>query len=143
MITGMNHTGFVVKDLDKAIEFYRDVVGLTVVTTREREGEPISQVVGYENSRIKVALLGKGRGHLVELVQYIHPTGSERPSEERNTLGAAHLAFDAEDIEQTYQYLIGHGARSLNPPQELSASRKVCYLQDPDGNWLELIEDSS
>ena len=143
MITGMNHTGFVVKDLDKSIEFYRDVVGLTVVATREREGGPISQVVGYENSRIKVALLGKGEGHLVELVQYMHPEGSERPSEERNTLGATHLAFDVEDIEQTYQYLIGNGARSLNPPQELSTSRKVCYLQDPDGNWLELIEDSS
>lgn len=143
MVIGMNHTGFVVKDLDKSVDFYRKVVGLNVVATREREGWPISQVVGYENSRIKVALLGKGDGHLVELIQYIHPTGSERPSNERNTLGATHLAFDVEDIGQTYQHLISQGAQSLNPPVEVAPGRTVCYLQDPDGNWIELIEDRS
>ena len=26
MITGMNHTGFVVRNLDKAVEFYRQVL---------------------------------------------------------------------------------------------------------------------
>ena len=143
MVIGMNHTGFVVKDLDKSVDFYQNVVGLKVVATREREGWPISQVVGYENSHIKVALLGKGDGHLVELVQYIHPTGSERPSNERNTLGATHLAFDVEDIGRTYQHLISHGAQSLNPPVEVAPGRTVCYLQDPDGNWIELIEDRS
>ena len=103
MITGMYHTGFVVKDLDKAVEFYRDVVGLTAVASRERVGKSISQVVGYENTHLKIAFLNTGNGHNLELIQYVHPAGSDWPSDERNTLGAAHLAFYVDDIEQTHQ----------------------------------------
>lgn len=94
MITGMNHTGFVVRDLDKAVEFYRDVLGLQVVRTVDREGTPISQVVGYENTHLKGVILSVGNGHALELIQYIRPQGAERPTEERNTLGASHLAFN-------------------------------------------------
>ena len=140
MITRMNHTGFVVRDLDKAVAFYRDVVGLEVRVTREREGVPISQMLGYKNTHIKAALLSTADGHVLELIQYISPPGSERPSNERNTLGASHLAFDVEDIDQTYDGLIRRGAIELHPPVQLTATRRACYFQDPDGNWLELIE---
>lgn len=143
MITGMNHTGIVVRDLEKSVDFYRQGLGLKVVVRRERQGQPISQVVGYENSRIKVALLGNGAGHLVELIQYINPVGPERYSDDRNVMGSTHLAFDVEDIEETYQHLIRHGGQKLNPPVEMVPGRKVSYLQDPDGNWIELIEDIS
>ena len=34
------------------------------------------------------------------------------------------------------------GAVGLNPPVEGAPGRKVCYMQDPDGNWIELIESS-
>ena len=140
MITGMYHTGFVVKDLDKAVEFYRDVVGLTAIASRERVGKPISQVVGYENTHLKIAFLNTGNGHNLELIQYVHPIGSDRPSDERNTLGAAHLAFYVDDIEQTHRDLVSRGAGKLNPPVEVAPGRKACYLQDPDRNWIELVE---
>ena len=45
MITGMNHTGFVVKDLERSVEFYSEVVGLQVVARREREGASISRLL--------------------------------------------------------------------------------------------------
>ena len=40
MIKSMHHTGLVVRDLDAAVQFYRDVVGLSIETTRERKGPP-------------------------------------------------------------------------------------------------------
>ena len=140
MITSMNHTGFVVADLDKAVAFYRDAMGLAVDVTRERKGGPITQVVGYEDAHLKIALLSMGNGHTLELIQYVHPKGTARPTDERNHLGATHLAFNVEDMEQTVEHLIGHGAQGLNPPVEVMPGRKVCYLQDPDGNWIELLE---
>lgn len=144
MITGTNHTGFVVKDLESSLRFYCDVVGFKVVRSVERDGPPISQLLGYENARIKGAHLGiQGDEHLLELIEYLSPPVSDRPTEERNAEGASHLALDVEDIEVTYNDLIARGARNLNPPVELMPGRTVCYLQDPDGNWLELIEDKS
>ena len=139
MITRLAHTGFVVKDLDKSVEFYRDAVGLTLVRTTEVTGEAISQVLGYDDVVLKVAFMDAGNGHALELLHYVHPPGADRPSEERNTLGATHLAFDVDDMDGTFQRLIDNGARQLNPPAELRG-RMVCYLQDPDGNWVELIQ---
>ena len=140
MITGMNHTGFVVSDLDSSTAFYRDVVGLQVVTSRERQGGPISQMIGYDDVHLKACLLSAGGGHVLELIQYIHPPGADRPSDDRNTLGASHLAFDVDDIEATFRHLVDNGALKLNPPVELQPGRIACYLQDPDGNWVELIQ---
>ena len=143
MIVSMNHTGFVVRDIERSIEFYRDVVGLEVSRTLEREGSAISQVLGYEATHIKGALLSVADGHFLELIQYVHPEGEERPTEERNTLGATHLAFNVEGIDETFARLVERGARRLNPPAEVAPGRRVCYMQDPDGNWIELIEDAS
>ena len=140
VITGMNHTGFVVRDLAKALEFCCDAIGMEVSRTVERDGGPICQVVGYDDAHLRIALLRTGDGRLLELIQYVYPPGSERPTEERNALGAAHLAFDVDDIESTYQEIIGRGAVALNPPVEVAPGRKACYFQDPEGNWLELIE---
>ena len=143
MITGMNHTGFVVRDLDASVHFYRDIVGLEIVRTMEREGAPISQVIGYENTHVKGTILSTGDGHSLELIQYINPAASERPTDERNVLGASHLAFNVDDIEKTFERLVSNGARRLNPPATMQPGRKACYMQDPDGNWIELIEASA
>lgn len=142
MITGMNHTGFVVADLEKSVDFYVNVVGLKMVTRRERNGGPISQVLDYTDTHIKAALMGlEGEeGHILELIEYINPQSAQRPTEERAVLGASHLAFNVTDIQETFAKLLEAGAKELNPPIEVSPGRIVCYLQDPDANWIELLD---
>ena len=144
MITGMNHTGFVVRDVEASADFYMNVIGLKEVARRERDGGPISDVVGYENTHLKAVLLGldENNGHILELVQYIRPEASDRPTEERAVLGASHLCFDVDDINATFNAMIANGAKELNRPIEVSPGRVVCYLQDPDGNWIELIQSA-
>lgn len=137
----MNHTGFVVKDLERSLEFYRDVVGMKLVRLIERTGNPISQVVGYPNCHLKIALVSAGDGgHMLELLQYVQPSSADRPTEERSVIGGSHLAVEVDDIQQTYQDLLDRGAQKLNPPVDVAPGRTACYLQDPEGNWLELLE---
>ena len=141
MINRMNHTGFVVKDLERSLEFYTDVVGMKLVRLVERTGSPISQVVGYPNCHLKIALVSAGDGgHMLELLQYVQPPSADRPTEERSVIGGSHLAVEVDDIQQTYQDLLDRGAQKLNPPVDVAPGRTACYLQDPEGNWLELLE---
>ena len=140
MIQRLHHTGFVVRDLNNAVAFYRDVVGLKVIAEYERRGAGIDQVVGYEDAHLKATTLDMGEGHVLELIQYVHPRSDERPTEERSVLGAAHLAFQVNDIETMFEKLSAGGAKMMNPPAELATGRIGCYFQDPDGNWLELLE---
>ena len=140
MIIGMHHSGFVVEDLERAVAFYRDVVGMEVMSRYERIGPGIEHVIGYEGTHLNIAHMGAGGEQTLELIQYLSPQPARRPTEERNVLGATHLAIQVEDIEQTFEKLVAGGAKRLNPPRELAPGRTACYLQDPDGNWLELIE---
>lgn len=140
MIIAMHHSGFVVTDLEKATSFYRDVVGLKVLDTRERTGAAISQVVGYEDCHIKAVDVGTGDGHKLELIEYVNPPARGRQSDERSVIGGSHLCFQVDNIDVMFNRLVENGAKKMNPPTELAPGRWACYLQDPDGNWIELLE---
>ncbi len=144
MITGMNHTRFVVSDLERSVDFYTNTVGLKLVRRAERDGGPISRLLGYEDTRIKAAMLSfDGEDdHILELIEYVNPGSASRPTTERAVLGASHIAFNVTDIDATFDRLIAAGAIKLARPVEMSPDRVACYLQDPDGNWVELIEIS-
>jgi len=141
MIVNLNHIGFVVQNLNNAVSFYRDVIGLTLIRSVERKGSSISQILGYEDTHIKAALMDLGNHCMLELIEYLSPRPGSRPSNERAVLGGAHIAFNVDNIEITFNQLVRGGAVSLNPPSEVAPGRQVCYMQDPYGNWIELIED--
>lgn len=146
MITGFYHTGFVVRDLEAMTAFYRDVLGLAVQWELELEGEYISQLLGFPDAHLRIVLLGKeGDKHSLELIQYLNPPGGDGHGP-TNALGASHLCFYVDDLEGMYRELSGHGLRFVNPPAvrdyQERGTFKVCYAQDPEGNWLELLEVS-
>ena len=142
MILSMNHTGFVVKNLEESIKFYKDILGLKVTIRRERTGKPIDQVVGYTSTHIKAAMLTIDENHYLELIQYLNPEPNTQIPTDRNILGASHLAFMVDDIQKEFEKLISNGAQKLNKSASLTPERKGCYLQDPDGNCVELMEDN-
>jgi catechol 2,3-dioxygenase-like lactoylglutathione lyase family enzyme len=143
MIIGFNHTGFVVRDLEKMTAFYRDVLGLTVQLEFEAEGEFISKVLGFPDVRAGITFLSKeGAGHSLELLQYLGSAGGDGHSA-RNDAGATHLCLSVDDLEATYKELSARGVRFVNPPAAGDSPLgpiKLCLAQDPEGNWLELIE---
>ena len=143
MITRINHSGIVVREMDRSVAFYRDALGMEDVDTRERNGGPIERLVGYTPCHLKAVDMAVGDGSVLELLQYVEPPPAGRATEERSALGASHVAFDVVDISGTYERLVRNGARKLNPPIEVADGKWVCYLQDPDGNWIELIEFTS
>jgi|TARA_B100000959_G_C14950665_1_gene611764 catechol 2,3-dioxygenase-like lactoylglutathione lyase family enzyme len=142
MITDINHSGIVVPNLEIAIDFYTNIMKLKLVEIRERDGSGISQVLGYEKTQIKVADVSTPTGQIIELIEYINPRPQNTKSSERAELTASHIAFNVINIQEVYEFLIKNGGVSLNPPLEITAGKSVCYLQDPFGNWLELIEMS-
>ena len=144
MLKSFFHTGFVVKDLEEAVDFYTNVLGMRLAGRMERQGEFINQVLAFPDAHIKGAFLDKGEGHQLELIQYFNPA-SGPGGIARNDLGATHLAFWVEDIDRFYNETSQRGLRFNNPPASLrddkgKLTRKALYAQDPDGNWLEFVE---
>ena len=142
----MNHTGFVVSDMERSRAFYRDLLGLQEERDQILEGEFISELVGYPDARLHIVYLGPGdMRHSVELIQYLNPPGDAVTLPQRHQVGATHLGVIVDDLDAFYQELSAKGVRFVSPPAVRPGAvypmaRKGCYMQDPDGNWLELLE---
>ena len=142
----MNHTGFVVSDMERSLVFYRDQLGLAIERDQILEGEFISELVGYPDAKLHIIYLGLGDSkHSVELIEYLNPPGSAVPLPDRKNIGATHLGIIVDNLDEFYKELSTKGVRFVSPPvTRLNAvypmAQKGCYMQDPDGNWLELLE---
>ena len=143
MLKSIYHTGFVVQDVEKSLAFYTEVMGLKLLYRTHRDDEFVERVLGFEGAHIRGAFMSLGNGHALELIQYIYPPSAEGHTD-RNNLGATHLAFKVENLDQYYATMSQKGLRFVNPPAPLVEDgvlvRKAAYCQDPDGNWLEFVE---
>ena len=143
MITGIHHTGIVVRDMQAMQAFYCDALGLQVVGEIESVAPPTGNHTGIPNAKRKLVFLGlPGEQHLIELVSYIDPPAAEGHLG-KHQLGASHLCFHVDDLQAEYQHLKQMGVRFETEPKftETSTGRLgVIYFRDPEDNWLELIE---
>lgn len=142
----LNHTGLVVSDMERSLTFYRDLLGLTEERNDVLEGAMISQVTGFENTRLHIAYLGIGdMRHSVELVQYLNPASGPVTPPPRNAVGTAHLGVIVKDLDSVYRDLSDAGVEFIGPPAVRPGApypwaRKACFAVDPDGYLIEFIE---
>lgn len=138
------HTGFVVSDIDRALDFYTRVLGLSVERQPSTSELPwLAEVVGYEKVKMRFAYVGVGDGHSIELIEYVLPRGEARSDQfERNKPGTAHAAMIVDDVPAWRKRLEAEGVKVFGPNYERDIeypwARAAIYFQDPDGNWLEM-----
>jgi catechol 2,3-dioxygenase-like lactoylglutathione lyase family enzyme len=117
---GVNHISFPVSDLDRALAFYRDLLGL----------EPIPRPnVGVAGAWLSA---GNAQVHLI-----VTPPGMavDQPPPSLNP-AASHAAFAVDDYAATLARLRQHGLDVL----ETSPTMGQMWVRDPDGHVIELIE---
>lgn len=132
-----HHFGVTVTDLDALEAFYRDVLGLDVLTRFTVSGEGFADGVGVENARGRFVHLDGG-GARIELVEY-DPEGPARPTGNVNEPGVAHLGFAVDDLDTFYEGL-PTAVETVSSPRTTESGTRICFLRDPEGNLVEVIE---
>jgi catechol 2,3-dioxygenase-like lactoylglutathione lyase family enzyme len=142
MIRGYDHTSFTVADIDRAVIFWRDVMGFALSDLSAREGDWLGSVVGVPGARCRIAHL-HGHGLHLEFVQYLEPVGTDVTGPPHRP-GTAHLAFLVEDIEAAARRMLEAGAseqgRISRCSSGVAAGCLAVYLKDPNGIIVELVE---
>jgi catechol 2,3-dioxygenase-like lactoylglutathione lyase family enzyme len=139
MFKRMDHIGVSVKNMEKAIEFYRDVIGLEKVMDREFDA-PLAEITGLEGARARVVHMRLGEA-FVELFDYKHPKGREpRPDHKQADFGLTHIGFFVDEFHKTYQDLKAKGVRFLSEPVEIRPGVYVAYFRGAENEICEIRE---
>jgi catechol 2,3-dioxygenase-like lactoylglutathione lyase family enzyme len=141
MIRGIHHTAISTPDLERALAFYRDVLGFVEVNdfTWPVGSTVIDGIVGLKDSSARTVMLKAGNA-MIEFFQYESPPPKPGdPVRPVSDHGITHFCLDVRDIEAEYERLMAAGMTFHCPPQDLGEV-KATYGRDPDGNVIELQE---
>ena len=141
MISAIRHSGIVVRDLDKAANFYRNL-GFVDFASDVEEGHFITQVTGLQNVKLEWIKLKAPDGNLLELLKYhSHYEDKEITKQEAFKLGSSHIAFTVRNIEEMCSLIKNLGGSIVNPPALSSDNKvKVSYCHDVEGVLMEIVE---
>ncbi|MEO5732965.1 MAG: VOC family protein [Rubrivivax sp.] len=119
------HTMVRVTDIEASLAFYRDALGLELLSRRDHDAGQYTLVF--------LAAPGD-RGAQIELTYNWPKDGkSEDLSGGRNF---GHLAYAVDDIYATCQQLVDHGVQVLRPPRD----GRMAFVRSPDGISIELLQ---
>jgi glyoxylase I family protein len=119
-VAQLHHVSIIVSDTERALDFYRDVLGLE---TDDRRPD-----LGYPGAWLQ---LGEAQIHLLELPNPDPVSGRpEHGGRDR------HFALTVAQLEPVIQALQTAGiAHTLS-----RSGRRALFCRDPDGNAVEIIE---
>jgi len=115
------HTMVRVADLDASLRFYRDALGLELVTQRE-----------YPQGRFTLAYLAAPGDHQAQ-VELTFNWDTEDYGGARNF---GHIAFAVDDIYAACQRLQDHGVLINRPPRD----GRMAFVRSPDNISIELLQ---
>ncbi|MFF2632637.1 VOC family protein [Microbacterium sp. NPDC058021] len=145
-MTGTDHIGFTVPDLDEAERFFVDILGAVHVYTlgpKRADDDFMAMQLGVhprtEISEIRFYRLGNGGN--VELFQYESADG-QAPQPRNSDIGGHHLALYVDDLDAAAAYLRANDVEVMGDPVRSageSAGQRWLYFRSPWGMQFELV----
>jgi lactoylglutathione lyase len=120
------HTCYRILDIDRSVSFY-EALGFNEIARLPIREEAINVFMGLPDD---------GAVPRLELTYNI---GREEPYEIGT--GYGHIAITAQDLDGTLAKLADQGIEPEKPPYSVrEGGSRLCFVRDPDGYRIELIE---
>jgi methylmalonyl-CoA/ethylmalonyl-CoA epimerase len=136
LITAIDHVGIAVVDLDAAIKWYHDSLGMIVLHEEENEDQGVHEVM----LAVRGAPVGSAQ------VQLMAPLNENSPIAkflDKRGPGIQQLAYRVSDIDALTERLREQGVRLLyDAPRRGTANSRINFIhpKDAGGVLVELVE---
>ena len=125
---GLNHVAIAVSDLDAAVAFYEEVLGLHC-DERERVAD----------QEVDVALFGRGQGRIELICPFTEGSGIAKFLKQRGE-GLHHICLDVPDIEAALAQMQARGLPLIDKqPRTGAGGSKIAFVHPKGGRGV-LIE---
>ena len=130
MIQKIHHVAIAVKDLDEALRFYRDTLGLSV-----------HKQATLDDQGVRAALLTIGQDE----IELLEPLGPDTPVGrflERRGEGLHHICLQTDDIDKELASLKAKGVEFIDQEPRQGLAGRICFLhpRSTKGVLVELAE---
>lgn len=123
----MLHTMLRVGDLDRALQFYTDVLGMTLLRRKD-----------YPDGRFTLAFVGYGDEATHTVLELTHNWDTD--SYELGD-GYGHIAIGVEDVYAACERIRNAGGKVVREPGPMKHGTTVlAFVEDPDGYRIELLQ---
>lgn len=136
LVTGIDHVGVAVPDLDVAIKWYHDYLGMIVLH------EEINEEQGIREAMLSVRGAPVGSVQ-IQLMAPLDETSTIAKFIGKRGPGLQQLAYRVSDIDALSEQLREHGIRLLyDAPRRGTASSRINFIhpKDAGGVLVELVE---
>ncbi|MEM9804334.1 MAG: lactoylglutathione lyase [Cyanobacteria bacterium P01_D01_bin.56] len=121
------HTMLRVGDLEKSLQFYCDVLGMTLLRQKD-----------YPGGKFTLAFVGYGDESDHTVLELTHNWGVESYDLGE---GYGHIALGVDDIYKTCEEIKARGGQVIREPGPMKhGTTVIAFVGDPDGYKVELIQ---
>ncbi|MCZ6466860.1 MAG: lactoylglutathione lyase [Alphaproteobacteria bacterium] len=122
------HTMIRVRDLDKSLDFYTRLLGMTQLRRKD-----------FPGGKFTLAFVGYGGEADHTVIELTHNWDQEEPYDLGTGFG--HVAIGVPDIYATCERLEAEEVAIPRPPGPMKhGTTVIAFIEDPDGYKIELIE---
>lgn len=122
------HTMLRVGNLDRSIEFYRDVLGMTLLRRQD-----------YPEGRFTLVFIGYGEEANHTVIELTH--NWDTPSYDLGN-GYGHIAIGVDDVYAACEKIRAAGGKIVREPGPMKHGTTIlAFVEDPDGYRIELLSD--
>jgi glyoxylase I family protein len=131
MLLGFEHVGMTVSNMDRAVHFYCDLLGLRLALRK-----------GIERGEVGFFDTGSG---MLEVFAPLASNFDRFRDVPHHEAGLRHITFAYDSVDAIFDKLEQAGVEIAERPRDAyntEVIRRVAFVRDPDGILVELIERS-
>ena len=145
--TGVSHIAVCVRDLDKSLAFYRDILGMRVTFDEVQDTTTggLPHIYKHPRQTRRTVHVRYGEGHTIpSLVLTSHPGDSpDGDPIKLDQVGISHISFGVEDLNAFAKELIAKDvplAGTMEDFTDASGNVRTIFVYDPDGILVQFDE---
>ena len=120
------HTMLRVGDLDRSIDFYRNVLGMKLLRRKD-----------YPDGKFTLAFVGYGDESDNTVIELTYNWGTDSYDLGE---GYGHIAIEVDDVYEAVDELRNRGGKVIREAGPMNAGTTIiAFIEDPDGYPIELI----
>jgi catechol 2,3-dioxygenase-like lactoylglutathione lyase family enzyme len=143
-ITKLRHAAIIARDVERMKEFYTKVLGFECVEEVSIGTDDFQRGIGVPGSSAKGIVLNLPNTEVqLEIYQITPLRAFTEEISHTNTPGIRHLAFEVENLKESYAELTAKGIQFVHEPIFVTEPPEVAglgfaYFLDIEGNIIEL-----